>query len=265
MLSNLLLVLGMCFFFGGWSRVTQHFNVTVAQTASSMLALSIGSLIIPTAFDIFGTGDSHIGEISHGTAIILLFVYISYLYFQLSTHSDIYNAPSEKSAKTRGGKRAKGDTIRGLATMGAGSAAASGGQIHQSNLVQDPDDEAEQPSLTVVGALVTLTIATVLIAFTSEFMVSGIDYIVDVGHISEEFVGLILVPIVGNAAEHATAVTVAVKDKMDLAIGVAVGSSMQIALLVRELLLFRFWATLANCKQFPFALCLVGLEWATEV
>jgi hypothetical protein len=63
-------------------------------------------------------------------------------------------------------------------------------------------------------------------------MVDSIDAITESGGISKTFVGLILLPIVGNAAEHATAVTVAVKDKMDLAIGVAVGSSMQIALLV---------------------------------
>ena len=55
------------------------------------------------------------------------------------------------------------------------------------------------------------------------------------------FVGLILLPIVGNAAEHATAVTVAIKDKMDLAIGVAVGSSMQIALLVIPFIVILGW------------------------
>lgn len=50
MLSNLLLVMGMCFFFGGLNRLEQHFNVVVAQTAASLLALAVGSLIIPTAF-----------------------------------------------------------------------------------------------------------------------------------------------------------------------------------------------------------------------
>ncbi|KAL1303622.1 hypothetical protein AAFC00_006982 [Neodothiora populina] len=241
MLSNLLLVLGMCFFFGGWNRVTQHFNITVAQTAASMLALAIGSLIVPTAFTIFGTGDDQISEVSHGVAVILLVVYGAYLYFQLSTHVHIYNEPSQKSAKIKGSKKEKGEVLRGLATMGAGSAATAGGQVNQSNLVQEEEEEEELPSLTIVGALVTLTIATVLIAFCSEFMVSGIDYITETGHVSEEFVGLILVPIVGNAAEHATAVTVAIKDKMDLAIGVAVGSSMQIALLVLPLMVIIGW------------------------
>lgn len=57
MLSNLLLVMGMCFFFGGVNRVEQHFNVTVAQTASSLLALAVGSLIIPTAFHSWSSGE----------------------------------------------------------------------------------------------------------------------------------------------------------------------------------------------------------------
>src|SRR3954453_1478068 len=74
-----------------------------------------------------------------------------------------------------------------------------------------------------------------------EFMVDGIDAITKTGGISRYFVGLILLPIVGNAAEHATAVTVAYKDKMDLAIGVAVGSSMQIALLVIPFVVVLGW------------------------
>ena len=69
----------------------------------------------------------------------------------------------------------------------------------------------------------------------------SIDALTATGNIGETFVGLILLPIVGNAAEHATAVTVACKDKMDLAIGVAVGSSMQIALLVLPLIVVLGW------------------------
>jgi Ca2+:H+ antiporter len=72
-------------------------------------------------------------------------------------------------------------------------------------------------------------------------MVDSIDAVTKTGGVSEEFVGLILLPIVGNAAEHATAVTVAIKDKMDLAIGVAVGSSMQVALFLIPLLVIIGW------------------------
>lgn len=61
-LSNLLLVMGMCFFFGGINRPEQHFNMVVAQTASSLLALAVASLIIPTAFSTWASGD---GKLDH--------------------------------------------------------------------------------------------------------------------------------------------------------------------------------------------------------
>ncbi|KAL5387089.1 hypothetical protein DPSP01_003699 [Paraphaeosphaeria sporulosa] len=248
-LSNLLLVLGMSFFAGGFNRVEQFFNITVAQTASSILALAIASLIIPTVFHNMianiGTGEpgdaqsdaKKNSELSHGTAIILLFVYGCYLFFQLKTHATMYNAPSEKGVKRK--QSVDGSVARGIATIGAGTAATAGGAANQDRHLQnskeaadDEEDDFEEPNLTMWGALVTLAISTTLVAFCSEFMVSSIDGFTREAGISTTFVGLILLPIVGNAAEHATAVTVAIKDKMDLSIGVAVGSSMQIALLV---------------------------------
>jgi Ca2+:H+ antiporter len=81
MLSNLLLVLGMCFFFGGLRHKEQSFNMTVAQTASSLLALSISSLLIPAAFNASLGGaelDSRVLPISRGTSVILLAVYGMY-------------------------------------------------------------------------------------------------------------------------------------------------------------------------------------------
>lgn len=88
------------------------------------------------------------------------------------------------------------------------------------------------------GVLVVVTIA---VAVCAEYLVDSIDSLVETAHISKTFVGLILLPIVGNAAEHVTAVVVAVKDKMDLAMGVAIGSSMQIALLVTPFLVILGW------------------------
>ena len=246
MLSNLLLVLGMCFFFGGLKREEQFFNITVAQTASSLLALAIGSLIIPTAFRIFAETVEGVAPVSRGTSILLLVTYGCYLLFQLSTHATMYNEPSQKVPKKQSGRKESGDVMRGIATMGAGTAAASGGGVNQQHLVQEEEEEEEVPQLSRLGALITLACSTVLVAFCAEFMVSSIDAITDGGKVSEEFVGLILLPIVGNAAEHATAVTVAIKDKMDLAIGVAVGSSLQIALLVLPLMVVIGWIGLGQ-------------------
>jgi Ca2+:H+ antiporter len=258
MLSNLLLVLGMCFFFGGINRVEQSFNIVVSGTAASLLSLAIGVFIIPAAFAQFtpGDGDDGVTPLSRGVAVLLLLVYAAYLIFQLKTHTDVYNEKSEKALTHKEKARAEaqqngrvGSVSQGVAAIGAGTAAASGGFINEKNLVSDKkndpsstdeeDEDEEVPQLTRLGALITLAGSTVLIALCSESMVSAIDVLKQ--DISEEFIGLILLPIVGNAAEHATAVTVAIKDKMDLAIGVAVGSSLQIALLIFPFMVLINW------------------------
>ena len=246
--------LGMCFFFGGLNRVQQHFNVTVAQTATSLLALAIGSLIIPTAFQRWAdlpdttSDDSSVAnlntQLSRGTAILLLLVYACYIFFQLKTHAHIYNEPSQKSPKRRV-KVAKGDASKGMVQAVAGISATGAGNTTseeiQGHTNKTQDEDAEEPQLSVVVALFTLAWSTVFVAICAEFMVDAINEVVEQTGVSKTFIGLILLPIVGNAAEHATAVTVACKDKMDLAIGVAVGSSMQIALLVLPLVITIGW------------------------
>jgi Ca2+:H+ antiporter len=173
----------------------------------------------------------------------------------------MYNAPSQKVEKRKSSRRAEGDAARGIAAIGAGTAAASGGGVNVKSIFKNPDEshadnqeeeEFETPNLSVVGALVTLAISTTLVAFCSEFMVDSIDGLTATGGVSTTFVGLILLPIVGNAAEHATAVTVAIKDKMDLSIGVAVGSSMQIALLVFPVIVILGWILGKDCMTLYF-------------
>jgi Ca2+:H+ antiporter len=251
MLSNLLLVLGMCFFFGGMNRLEQFFNTTVAQTAASLLALAVGALIIPTAYTWGPSGinvaKTNVDEkLSYGTAIIMLVVYASYLFFQLKSHKEMYNAPSQKVAKRKGAKKGEGDMKKALASMGGLVGATAGGHTQKDTKQISLDDEAEEPVLTFWGAMITLLAATALVGLCAEYLVDSINAVTCTYNISEYFVGLILLPIVGNAAEHATAVTVAVKDKMDLAIGVAVGSSMQIALLVLPLMVIIGWIIKAD-------------------
>lgn len=171
--------------------------------------------------------------------MLLLLVYGAYLFFQLKSHSEMYNRPSPKVEK-RHQRISEGDASRGLASIGRMTAGAMGAQSENVQM-QDPDDEPEQPQLSVTTAILTLVISTALVGACAEFMVDAIDDVTATGAIGKTFVGLILLPIVGNAAEHATAVTVACKDKMDLAIGVAVGSSMQIALLVLPLVVVIGW------------------------
>ncbi|KAI2467079.1 calcium/proton exchanger [Annulohypoxylon bovei var. microspora] len=91
------------------------------------------------------------------------------------------------------------------------------------------------------AAIIMLLISTALVALCAEFMVDAIDDVVSNSAIKETFIGLIILPIVGNAAEHVTAVSVAMKNKMDLAIGVAIGSSIQIALFLTPLVVIIGW------------------------
>lgn len=280
MLSNLLLVMGMSFFLGGINRVEQFFNVTVAQTAASLLALSIGSLIVPTVFRDWtpatetmtdGQLEDRVEALSRGTSIILLTVYACYLFFQLKSHRDMYNEPSQKVEKRKSTKVKEGDAINSIVSGGQHFAASAGGSLNQTNLnsirkeeEEEDDDDEEEAQLSLWGALAALAFSTTLVAFCSEFMVSAIDDITASGAVGETFVGLILLPIVGNAAEHATAVTVAMKDKMDLSIGVAVGSSMQIALLVLPFIDILGWITKSSdsCTHDQMSLSFDGFQLA---
>jgi len=106
----------------------------------------------------------------------------------------------------------------------------------------EPKDDSEaKPVLSRISAVILLLITTGLVAACAEFLVDSIDYLVENTGVSEAFVGLIILPIVGNAAEHVTAVTVASKNKMDLAIGVALGSSIQIALFLTPVVVLLGW------------------------
>jgi Ca2+:H+ antiporter len=94
------------------------------------------------------------------------------------------------------------------------------------------------PSLTIQQSIIMLVIATVGVVFMSEFLVGAVEHVVENLGVSEFFLGIILIPIVGNAAEHFVAVQVALRDKMDLGLEIAISSSLQIALFVAPLLVF---------------------------
>jgi len=186
--------------------IEQNFNSTVASTMSSLMAVASASLIIPaTLFAVLKNSaedtEKNILVLSRGTSIILLILYVLYLVFQLRTHSMLFDAENQLAG----------------------------------------DEEADEPSMGPIPATFVLVAVTVLVAVCAEYLVDSIDALVETAHISKTFVGLVLLPIVGNAAEHVTAIVVALKDKMDLALGVAIGSSMQIALLVTPFLVILGW------------------------
>ncbi|RUS30959.1 calcium/proton exchanger, partial [Jimgerdemannia flammicorona] len=209
-LSNLLLVLGFCFFCGGLKYKEQEFNITAAQTSASLMAIATCSLLLPAAFysSLIGVQtnqvvDNDILAISHATAF--------------SPAATEESQPEESEEPLMPLWMALTLPYMLLVCLAEGSMAPSARYFR------------------------FLFVITVLVAICAEFLVGAIDDIVTQWHLTETFVGLILLPIVGNAAEHVTAVTVALKNKMDLAIGVAIGSSMQIALLVTPLMVIIGW------------------------
>lgn len=218
-LSNILLVLGCCFISSGLRRPESVFNTTVASTMSSLMAVASASLIIPATLYASIANSGHPGDseqktllLSRGTAIIILLLYCLYLFFQLRTHAYLFDAENQEPEEA---------------------------------IAEEDDEEQglkEGDILAPIPAMITLVLVTVLVALCAEYLVDSIDAIVQRAHISKTFIGLILLPIVGNAAEHVTAVVVSWKGKMDLALGVAIGSSMQIALFVTPFLVILGWA-----------------------
>lgn len=118
---------------------------------------------------------------------------------------------------------------------------ASAVPVNSSHSMNSKDNTPPKKYMSRTSAICLLLVSTGLVAVCAEFLVSSIGYLVSNTSVSEAFVGLIILPIVGNAAEHVTAVTVASKNKMDLAIGVAVGSSIQIALFVTPVIVLLGW------------------------
>lgn len=213
LLSNLLLVLGFCFLCGGYNRLQQRFNQTAAQTMSSLLAISCASLLIPAAFKATlpnGKEDAWVDDkilsLSRATSIILLVVYILFLVFQLGSHHALFEQQNEETD----------EIVSQYSTKPA-------------------------HTLSINSSLSFLLGSTILVSVCADYLVGTIDNVVVSTGLSKTFIGLIIIPIVGNAAEHVTSVMVALKDKMDLAIGVAVGSSLQIALFVTPFMVLVGW------------------------
>ena len=195
-LGNLLLVMGIAFVWGGIHYNTQKFSSEASQVNGSLLLLALVSMVIPEMYS-SSTSGTAIEELSHYTALLLLFLYFMQLLFQLKTHSQIYAAES-----------------------------------HHDEIA---DMSYRDSILLLVGS-------TFFVAFMAEILVGSISHAAEEYHLPTLFIGVILVPFFGNAAEHFTAVTVAGKNKMDLSVGIAIGSSIQIALFVTPLIVLMGWA-----------------------
>ena len=245
-LSNLLLVLGMSFLLGGLRYEHQVYNRKGAQIFASMLLLACLALAVPSAYVNAFDAEVNIADIldiSRITAVIIFAVYLLYLYFQLYTHTDMFREESPRAAQTPHSI----DHHHTHHSHHPHHPHHSTLTTHNEDGYEDEeevedDDEPEEPLISLSSALLLLLLITLLISFCSDNLIDSIAPVTRAWNINESFVGIILLPIVGNAAEHATAVTCALKNKLDLSIGVAVGSSTQIALFVIPFVTLLGWA-----------------------
>jgi Ca2+:H+ antiporter len=212
-ISNLLLVMGLSMFFGGLRHKEQSFQPVIARVNGSTMTLSVTAIVLPAivAYSSPTVTVLETTKLSVATAIVLIVVYGLTLLFSLKTHSYLY----EVGLAEVGGVEVDGEGVDG-----------EGGEAIA--------DHAEKPNLWLwLGVLAASTIA---VAFESEMFVSVIEEATQGLGLTPLFTGVILVPLVGGAAEFVTAVRVAIKDNMDLSVSVAMGSSLLVALLVAPVL-----------------------------
>src|SRR5262252_432806 len=203
-IGNVLLVMGVSILAGGMKFREQRFNKTAARTSTTTLTLAAVALAIPTVFHV--TAGGHPGGWSQATehklslaiAVVLFVTYACLLGFELVTHKQLYVGDPQ----------------------------------------DDGEDRKEAHRWSVSKSILVLIVATSLVALMSEFLVGAVEAARARLGLTEVFVGVIVIAVIGNAAEHSTAVVMAMKNKMGLSVGIAVGSSLQIALFVAPVLVF---------------------------
>ncbi len=203
-IGNVLLVFGASALGGGIRYKTQTFHRSGARASTTSLSLASIALIIPTVFHV--TADLHRSKeiTSLEARLSLAIAVVLFLTYAC---------------------------VLGFSLV-----------THRDYYAGHGDEEDGKVHWSKPRALLVLLIATVAVAFMSEFLVSTLESARRALGLTEIFVGIIVVAIIGNAAEHSTAVLAALQNKMDLTLGIAVGSSLQIALFVAPVLVFVSYA-----------------------
>jgi Ca2+:H+ antiporter len=201
-LANLLLALGIAFLLGGLKHRDQTYNRVAARTYATMMLLAAMSLAIPSAFSRMLAPEETVRReamLNVGVAAALLVMYVLYLIYSLKTH--------------RGSFASEG---------------GDGGHGH--------GDDGERWSLP--RALVSLVVASLLAAWMSEVLVGAADGTGKALGMSSVFIGIVFLAVVGGAAESGSAIAMGAKNKPDLSVSIALGSSIQIALFIAPVLVF---------------------------
>jgi Ca2+:H+ antiporter len=213
-IGNLLFVLGLSMFMGGLKRKTQSFSRVGASVSSSQLFLAAIALIIPAVFTSTMAGDlpqktraDLLENLSILVAVILLICYAGQLIFFLFTHADL----------------------------------SGEGKKYPTPAETTPEDIVPEEPETVWSAkraVITLVVATIVVGYVSEILVGSIEPLTKQLGWTELFVGVILLAIVGNAAEYVASVSAAMKNRMNLSLNITTGASLQMAFFVTPVLVF---------------------------
>ncbi|XP_071699474.1 vacuolar cation/proton exchanger 1-like [Rutidosis leptorrhynchoides] len=210
-ISNVLLVLGSSLLCGGIANLNkeQKFDHKQADVNSILLLLGLLCQIAPLLFNLQVKNLSKVNsgsvlQLSRASSIVMLVAYVAYLFFQLKTHSQFFGSQEDEDDNNE-------------------------------------ELEKESASMGFWSAFTWLCVMTIVISVLSEYVVGTIEDASETWGISVNFISIILLPIVGNAAEHAGAVIFAFKNKLDISLGVAMGSASQIMMFVVPLCVIIAW------------------------
>ena len=217
-LANLLLCMGFCFFAGGLRRDEQSFDAAISEVGSGLLLMAGFGLTIPAAFFTSLSGSTTVDTTPDGlrdrvltvsriTSVILILAFLLYVWFQMRTHHGIYDGVLERDEQRD----------------------------------DDRHKDLKKAKLTLTECILALVIAITCVSLHAVFLVSEIEYIVHARHISDAFMGLILVPLVEKAAEHLTAVDEAWDNQMNFALAHVLGATIQTALFNGPLVVIVGW------------------------
>ncbi|KAK4554599.1 hypothetical protein LTR86_008454 [Recurvomyces mirabilis] len=214
-LANLLFCLGMCFFVGGIFHPQQTFHEAISEVGSNLMLVAAVGLVIPTIYYTSLSGGRVTPErltmetarISRAAAIILLVAFFVYVWFQSRSHHGLYEDILEADEERD----------------------------------HDRHKDLAKAKLTAIEAIIAVLIALTFVSFMAVFLVQQIDFMVAERHLSDAFIGLILIPLVEKAAEHLTAVDEAYDNQMNFALSHVLGASIQTALLNTPLVILVGW------------------------
>jgi len=198
-LGNLLLIMGLSMLFGGVKHGIQKFDRRTAAMNGTLVLLAVIALLVPSLFDVAIQQDiAAEANMSEAIALIMIILYGASIFYSFRSGSS--SEPSDGENDESGGHESKWD---------------------------------------VRTTVIILALATLGIVFMSEALVGAVEAVtVQFDFLTEIFIGIIIIPLVGNVAEHLVAVQVAYKNKMELSLAVSLGSSLQIALFVAPVLVF---------------------------